>query len=1168
MRREIIIFPWDARARSWMVPAILFVGFLVATGFAVATPALARDEVRRPVRLTAGESNQFMGVLGPDGRTLFFASDQAGTTQVFVQDVRSGGPRLLHDFDADVTWPRPSPDGRHLLFLDYRDDAAGDVCVWDLTGDEMRCLTGPGTADLQAFWFPDGRSVGVVQREGLHADLVLRRIPASGGPGEVVVSRSLSSPAISPDGRFVAYIPVDRLNEAVGVTFAMRVGSGIEVGRLTDGDQTGTPAAPITYKPDLPGVSGFPAFSADGKWLYFTQYLNDTNGDGTIDGNDHGILFRVAFDATAVRTDSPGPFAGAVPEQLTSARWNCQYPAPAADRLVMTCSYEGSLDIYSLPLEGALPREWGTDRIEAEVRASRDHWERLLLLGRAAALEGDASRRIEQWRRMAHLHLEVREFASATFYARAVARLAGEGSPAAEWANVLLEVIRHREAEGKLVQGQLSERFIEGERKRLERLAAFSPASRAVRALVAVARSEVLDVLGDEAGAAQAMSDVDLERLDDWQVVLMAARRVVERGLLVGDREGLLAATRTLSGHAALDLTDRLFFANAYAETLLRGVADRDRLGLVEAHLTRTAPETELRLRLELERWLLGMGQRDPEDVRKGIFELYRGVKDLERRKALVLTTARRAASADEEYLLYEFSNSFVSWLKRAEPERRRAEDLYRLVVLERAYAKWAKGEVSDARGLFFGATLQSDCLEAHIGAIETRIAEGGRDVIEHYRERYKDGPDSPVLAFVLAYLAARDLPGIEDAAFEAKAAEALRSLRVAADAYPNAFEVHHLWGFLAHQRYLRGADAAAAMEAHTHYLLAIDLARDNPRALAALHEAEALLQAELGNHPGALRHFERRAVWPFSDPQGEAAFLLARARSLFHVDRDEEAAATADRALAVVGARGDLAWVRVLALDRAALFHLSAGHFERAAALYDERLREMDATEPAWNRVKALVGLGAAALGAGEFERALGALAGAREALAKAPPMSPSLGAGGRPRTFDAADFASLVAALRAHAFAGLGRMAEARDEMETRRLAVAERLRRLNLDEDLLDLATAHHLLARYAWQGGDRADAAAHVVEGLRAVREFEERTGTVVTSIGNRLLVSYGELRTAGGEAATDMPADLEAQMRRVYEFMSAHPNPAWEEDRFLVGLTLGILDAGSAARRGP
>lgn len=117
-------------------PGFLRIGWTLVASLALTPPATAseRDEVRRPVRLTAGESNQFMGVLGPDGRTLFFASDQAGTTQVFVQDISRGGPRLLEDWDGDATWPRPSPDGKRLLFLFYRDDAAGTCACATLRG--------------------------------------------------------------------------------------------------------------------------------------------------------------------------------------------------------------------------------------------------------------------------------------------------------------------------------------------------------------------------------------------------------------------------------------------------------------------------------------------------------------------------------------------------------------------------------------------------------------------------------------------------------------------------------------------------------------------------------------------------------------------------------------------------------------------------------------------------------------------------------------------------------------------------------------------------------------------------------------------------------------------------------------------------------------------------
>src|SRR6185437_152732 len=115
---------------------------------------------------------------------------------------------------------------------------------------------------------------------------------------------------------------------------------------------------------DLPGASAFPAFSADGKWLYFTQFLNDTNVDGVIDGNDNGVVFRAPLEQ--------GRVDAARAEQLTSAEWNCQYPAPAAKELVVTCLFEGpKLHVYSLPLDGAVPPAWPRERLDDELTAAR-----------------------------------------------------------------------------------------------------------------------------------------------------------------------------------------------------------------------------------------------------------------------------------------------------------------------------------------------------------------------------------------------------------------------------------------------------------------------------------------------------------------------------------------------------------------------------------------------------------------------------------------------------------------------------------------------------------------------------------------------------------------------------------------------------------------------------
>lgn len=71
--------------------------------------------------------------------------------------------------------------------------------------------------------------------------------------------------------------------------------------------------------------------------MYFAQFSNDTNADSRIDGNDNGVLFRIP--ATRI-TDAN---AVILPEQLTTAEQNCNYPAPGRDYLYMTCAFEGTL---------------------------------------------------------------------------------------------------------------------------------------------------------------------------------------------------------------------------------------------------------------------------------------------------------------------------------------------------------------------------------------------------------------------------------------------------------------------------------------------------------------------------------------------------------------------------------------------------------------------------------------------------------------------------------------------------------------------------------------------------------------------------------------------------------------------------------------------------------
>jgi cellulose synthase operon protein C len=1169
-----------------------------------AAPAAAAPAIVTPVglvapdRLTAGPANQFLGVVaaasGGPARELYFASDEESTTQIYVQDLISGIPRLAFDELADVTWPRPSPDGRHLLYISYREDAAGDLCVREILGEPgarrfgaRHCLTGSGSAELQAVWYPDSRTIAVVTRPGLHGDFELHRLSISGGGGggdgasssARLVPGSISSPAISPDGNWLVTVPVERTSRVVGPSFLGRSTGALELTSLQErprgrGDK---PAEPARLAFALPGASAMPAFSPDGKWLYFTQFLNDTNFDGSIDGNDHGVLFRAAFDGGTL----------AAPEQLSSAAWSCQYPIPAADRLITTCVQQGSLDVFALPPGGAIPDAWRaqpallTERIDDELTSSSDRWERLLLLAHRGATA-------EVLREMIRLHLELGELQSALFYAERLER--GDGDAAAGAA--LRELAEQRRAERALERGSLSAPFVTAARARLKRLAAIA------HPLAALAASEIYDTLGEEAAARAALEPVAPKvstlRPEREDVKAVAPDPLVTS--LYADR--LLSLYRDDPRYFELQrpvAEENLAQAEVFVRELLRGATAPERARRVERWLGRVDAYSDLAFLLELERSLADLTPASQEQVRERVFQLYRKNKDLARRKALVGATVRRALTVDNEYLLYNFAESWVSYVPREKAERRRAERLYRDAVFERAYVEEARGNRGDARAHFYGVTLQTESLEAHAGFLEMRIAEGN-DPAKDY-----PGSFSPVaIGYARAYLEARRLPQLfNDAAAHQRAdAAAIRELTAIARVAPQRAEVHQLWGFVAYQRFLRTGDRLAAVEANAHALIALDLSRgdggtargDSPRARAAVLDLVGRIQAAVGNFGLALGWLEQRSKLPFASPRAQLSHCLAMARARYHTGDAVTAAADAERCVAMTAnPDGEAARYRPLALDRAGLYHLAAGQPAAAAARYAElwplvergagaSTRGQGGTggtggtggksatvvdEAARNKLTTRLGQASAALAMGA--PALAFVAEAERLLALgAPPARP--GPYGREQPIQAlpADsYQLLLLGLRAQAHAQAGAFAAAGRVLGERRDAVARRLAAGDLDEDLYELALCEAQLASFAQRGGSPR---ATVVEHLAAAHEhwlaWSTRTGTPVEDTGLAILTSAAELHLSSGVPMSQLGFDLAAELTASYTQLNLVRNPAWEAARSRIATYLTTMNLRS------
>jgi hypothetical protein len=1075
------------------------------------------SDLHKPQRLTVGVADDLLGQLSADGKTLYFVSNRDTTNQVFAQTLADGRARPFFDEGADVTWPRVSPDGKRLLYISFREHASGQLCVRDLPdGGGRRCLDDPSAA-LQAEWI-DANRVALVGRQSIRGDLTVLDVTVNPSfSAHKLVDRNITSPALSPDGRWMVYVPVARTVDEVGPAFAAHAAPRLEAVRL---GSAGTPL-PVPLLIPLPGQTGQPVFARDGRSLYVVQFFADTNQDGTVDASDHGVLFRVPISLAG-----EAPVLGE-PEQLTEASWNCEYPAPFADRLIVTCSQDAGLDVYSLPLEGEVPPDLGAEELAALVESAGSRVEQQLIASRRLARETSPSGRRRAMLALALLHLQREEYLAAAFYAEQIATLhdpetKGIGRP-------LKVLVEQRKAERRREQGRLTEGFRAQSRQRLDELQPATGASPMGEVLRHVVRSEISDATGDKKQARLELEAVTLDASIPAPIAQAYYERADALFRELDDPDALVAACRQLSASGGLSPDEQLRYARAAARAMIRGLphADADAV-LVRERARITGAEPELAFAVDLARAVLAIRDAQPPGATiDALLALYAAQTRPGRRRALMADAVQHADQVHANAVVEALAQRDITDVKRGTRERRVAERLFRRVMTGRAYERAAAHRYEEARADFDAVADQTGSLEAVTAAIDMRLKKGEPPAeIDAYYGRGGRAPS--FVRFAKAYLIARQLPKLEGEAHAKAAASAIAALNASRSELADQRIAQALFGALLHEQYVETGDLATAERANVHYLIALELMGKSPRFRAMILGELGILQDDVGNYRIALSYLLERDKLPYADNAEGLDVLLSKSQALLHVGREAEAADAADAAIAMIDRNPGLSKYRLLALDCAALYSLAAGRFARSLALYGEEIPLVDAlpgAASARNRIVTRLARAAAAVGAGEPARALLDLdqvdASLRDPKVPEVLLWPHSTA---PHVLRA--YRVIAAGLRAHADQLLGRLDAEASAIDLRRGLLEERLDETGRGEVVRQQMLADAQLALNANQRHDVAATRTWLGRALANADDLRGRAQGVSDRAQLDVLWMAAELTVStGARLVDDLPQRL-------------------------------------------
>lgn len=909
----------------------------------VSQPTDWRSNRIQPLRkVTVGSADNFQPAVDSRRGTLYFSHSRDQVVTIQQQSLSSGVATPISAIRGDAREPALQPAGELLAFTSLQADPQGEICLLPLTAAAatVRCLSDTTTLDRSPFWVGNDH-LGFLSRGMLdrHWQLILYRL--ADGSRQPLLTGQINAPTATRDGRYILYTESDQPSR-----------SHLRILRRADGQILQPPPF------DLPGVTGFSTLSEDDRYLYFSHYLNDTSLDQVIDGEDHGVIFRLPFaDLLAAATDPNAPPLR--PQQLTTVAEHCSFPDLAGDQLWLTCAFEGSLDIYRTAPSGRVPAHWQAADLWQAHATSRSNEERLLLLN--ALYQQQAIDRFAWLERSLSEHLQIGELSAARYY---VAQLQHHPRSATHpqlrhfWP-ALTELLKVEAAYAIAPEGVITAPLrhalttAEAEIKQRQ-----IPPSQAQLWQVWLAQRR-----GDRAQALAHLHTIDLTA----PMLPLARYLLFERYqqlLREADPALLLSHYPAMFRAPELEPAARLWYGFDYLRLLTQitpNISDRQQQIAQQQHAL--PPEVATLFQGEqLTLSLLTLSADAPAATRRAALQplltLLREQANSPLLRQRLHTRAIQLLAAAERFSDMELlSRHWLSTTAIREIDFAQVVEQYAAATLDKGYGM-LNSAPQQAYTTFYSAIRQSDDLEAHFQFIRLGLDPGlnRRDnLVRSYQQLQREQLLGASDGY---YQALQRLLTTPPAAQAQALTEAIALLQQPLNSAVSTAPRELLLGYCYHQQ-LRLAQQQGEgvgdrlQRANHHYLLALDLGYDNLRLAAAAWQNLAWLHHDVGNHALAADFFARRLSLPFTTLEQQLLTQIGHARALFASHATAAAATAGETALAQV--TPDHPLYQPL-LERSAFWQLQAANYPQAIARYQQLLASTPPLRDE-NRAKALLG-------------------------------------------------------------------------------------------------------------------------------------------------------------------------------------------------------------------